>query len=148
MSKTYGLPGLRIGWLATKNQDILEKIAILKEYTTICNAAPSEFLATLALRYRTKILEKNIHIIHSNLPLYQRFFEKHADLFSWYQPNAGPIAFVKMLFDSDDMTLYATNVKFNSVDFRVVKVISNHLDENKGFIQITDLENNELFIEL
>ena len=48
-------------------------------------------------------------------------------------------------FDSEDMTLYATNVKFNSVDFRVVKVISNHLDENKGFIQITDLENNELF---
>ena len=44
-SKTYGLAGLRIGWLATKNRDLYNKIASLKDYTTICNSAPSEFLA-------------------------------------------------------------------------------------------------------
>jgi len=103
MSKAYGLPGLRIGWIATKNAEIMEKIAILKEYTTICNSAPSEFLAGVGLRNRAKILERNLSIINKNLPLYDQFFEKYADLFSWYRPNAGPIAFVKMNFTEDDM---------------------------------------------
>lgn len=103
MSKAYGLPGLRIGWLATKNKQILEKVAILKEYTTICNAAPSEFLAGVALRNRRPILERNLKIVKENLALYDSFFEKYSDLFSWYKPNAGPIAFVKMHFSTNDM---------------------------------------------
>ncbi|MFK8161341.1 MAG: aminotransferase class I/II-fold pyridoxal phosphate-dependent enzyme [Lewinella sp.] len=103
MSKAYGLPGLRIGWLATRNKSVLENVAVLKEYTTICNSAPSEFLAGVALRNRQQILQQNLQIIHDNLPRYDRFFEKHGDLFSWYKPNAGPIAFVKMNFGSDDM---------------------------------------------
>lgn len=103
MSKSYGLPGLRIGWLATQNQEILEKVAILKEYTTICNAAPSEFLAGVALRNRKTILARNLQIVHNNLPLYDAFFEKYSSLFSWYKPNAGPVALVKMHFGTDDM---------------------------------------------
>lgn len=103
MSKAYGLPGLRIGWLATKNQEVLEKVAVLKEYTTICNSGPSEFLAGVGLRNRANLLAKNLTIINQNLPLYDAFFEKYADLFSWYKPNAGPIAFVKMHFSTDDM---------------------------------------------
>lgn len=103
MSKAYGLPGLRIGWLASQNQGVLEKIAILKEYTTICNSAPSEFLAGVALRNRHTILVKNLKIIQNNIQLFDAFFAKYADLFSWYKPNAGPITFVKMHFDTDDM---------------------------------------------
>jgi aspartate/methionine/tyrosine aminotransferase len=103
MSKAYGLPGLRIGWIATKNKELLENVAILKEYTTICNSAPSEFLAGVALRNRHKILERNLGIIQDTLPLYDNFFDEYGDLFSWHKPNAGPIAFVKMKFDTDDM---------------------------------------------
>jgi len=44
MSKTYGLAGLRIGWIATHRAEILNRIATLKDYTTICNSAPSELL--------------------------------------------------------------------------------------------------------
>ncbi len=103
MSKSYGLPGLRIGWLATKNKTVLENVAIMKEYTTICNAAPSEFLAGVALRNRWPILIRNLTIMKNNLDLYEGFFSRHADLFSWYKPNAGPITFVKMNFEEDDM---------------------------------------------
>jgi len=103
MSKAYGLPGLRIGWLASKNHEILEKAAVLKEYTTICNAAPSEFLAGVALRNRQTILGRNLEIIKENLALYEVFFNKYPHFFSWWKPNAGPIAFVKMNFASDDM---------------------------------------------
>lgn len=103
MSKSYGLPGLRIGWVATNYQPALDKLAVLKEYTTICNSAPSEFLATVALRNREAILTRNLAVVHHNLPLFDHFFGKYDALFSWYRPNAGPVAFVKMLFNQDDM---------------------------------------------
>lgn len=115
MSKAYGLPGLRIGWLATKNKAILEKVAMLKEYTTICNSAPSEFLAEVGLNNRQMLLQKNLAIIKQNLPLYHQFFEKYSDLFSWYKPNAGPIAWVKMKIEMDDMFFAQKALKEKSV---------------------------------
>ena len=103
MSKAYGLPGLRIGWLATKQAEILEKVAILKEYTTICSSAPSEFLAGVALRNRGNILARNLEIVQNNLELLEPFFETYSDYFSWYKPVAGPVSFVKMNFEGDDL---------------------------------------------
>ena len=97
MSKTYGLPGLRIGWIATRNQALYDKLAAFKDYTTICNSAPSEFLAALALDHRDAIAHRNLEIIRSNLELLNAFFDRHADLFRWHQPKAGPIAFPKFL---------------------------------------------------
>ncbi len=93
MSKTYGLPGLRIGWAATRNRQVFEAMAAFKDYTSICNSAPSEFLATLALRHHEKLVERNLQIIHQNLALLNPFFEQHADLFDWQAPRAGAIAF-------------------------------------------------------
>ena len=52
MSKSYGLPGLRIGWLATRDRALLERLERRKHYTTIANSAPSEFLATSGARSR------------------------------------------------------------------------------------------------
>lgn len=115
MSKSYGLPGLRIGWLATQNQTVLEQLAILKEYTTICNAAPSEFLAGVALRNRQTVLDRNLQIVLDNLSRYELFFEKYADLFSWYKPNAGPVALVNMRFDNNDMAFAERLLKEQSV---------------------------------
>ena len=115
MSKAYGLPGLRIGWVASKQKEILEKIAILKEYTTICNSAPSEFLAGVALRNRDKILKRNLEIVQTNIPLLNAFFNTYSELFTWYQPNAGPIGFVRMNFEFDDMAFAEKVVKDKNV---------------------------------
>ena len=93
MSKTYGLAGLRIGWVATKNKEIYKKIASFKDYTSICNSAPSELLATIALKHQDKIAQKNLSIIKTNLELLDNFFFKYQHLFSWQKPKAGPIAF-------------------------------------------------------
>ena len=96
-SKTYGLAGLRIGWIATKNKKIYAKIASLKDYTTICNSAPSEFLAEVAMRNRTKLAERNLGIIKNNLAVMNDFFAHHADLFAWIRPQAGSMAFPRLL---------------------------------------------------
>jgi aspartate/methionine/tyrosine aminotransferase len=97
MSKTYGLAGLRIGWVATHNAEVYERMAALKDYTTICNSAPSEFLAEIALRHREKLIERNVGIIERNLALLDRFFARHEDTFAWQRPQAGPIAFPRLL---------------------------------------------------
>ncbi len=97
MSKTYGLAGLRIGWIATRNTAIYQKMAALKDYTTICNSAPSEFLAELALRHRQILTTRNLLIVRHNLALLDDFFARHANKFSWVRPKAGPIAFPKLL---------------------------------------------------
>jgi aspartate/methionine/tyrosine aminotransferase len=96
-SKTYGLAGLRIGWIATKNKDIYRKMALLKDYTTICNSAPSEFLAEVALRNRQKLIDRNLAIIQHNLTVVDKLFTSHSSLFSWVRPKAGSMGFPKFL---------------------------------------------------
>ncbi|PYT78025.1 MAG: aminotransferase [Acidobacteria bacterium] len=95
MSKTYGLRGLRLGWLVSKDADILRRCLELKYYTTICTSAPSEFLSALALRHRQVLVERNREIVLRNLPLLDSFFERRSDLFEWVKPNASPIGFVR-----------------------------------------------------
>ena len=97
MSKTYGLAGLRIGWIATRNDNLFRELAAFKDYTTICNSAPSEFLATLALRHGEAIVERNLQIIRGNLNHLDLFFGDHAELFAWHRPKAGSIAFPMLL---------------------------------------------------
>ena len=102
MSKTFGLAGLRIGWVATRNDRILNEMASFKDYTTICNSAPSEFLATIALQNAGKIAERNRRIIQDNLDHLDRFFAGHAGLFQWYRPKGGSVAFPMLLKGSVD----------------------------------------------
>lgn len=97
MSKTFGLAGLRIGWIATRNDRLFSELAAFKDYTTICNSAPSEFLATLALRKADVIVERNLQVIRKNLDLLDAFFGFHPDLFNWYRPKAGSVAFPTLL---------------------------------------------------
>ncbi len=96
-SKTYGLAGLRIGWVATKNKKIFESMASLKDYTTICNSAPSEFLAEIALRNRQELINRNLSIIKNNLVIVDDLFDSHPSLFSWIRPRAGSMGFPVLL---------------------------------------------------
>jgi aspartate/methionine/tyrosine aminotransferase len=93
MSKSYGLPGLRIGWVVTRNTALLARMAALKDYTTICSSAPSEFLAELALRHGEALVARNRAIIDANLPLLDAFFARQRGRFGWQRPAAGPIGF-------------------------------------------------------
>lgn len=97
MSKSYGLAGLRIGWIATQDGRLLRELAAFKDYTTICSSAPSEFLATLALRHSETIVGRNVRIIRDNLDRLDRFFGPRTELFDWCRPEAGSIAFPTLL---------------------------------------------------
>ncbi|CRK81410.1 aminotransferase class I/II-fold pyridoxal phosphate-dependent enzyme [Neobacillus massiliamazoniensis] len=96
MSKAYGLAGLRIGWIATKDKEILEKMTKMKHYTSICSSSSAEYLTTIALKHGEKILDRNCKIIKENLEIADQFFERYSDLFQYNRQDAGPIAFHKM----------------------------------------------------
>jgi aspartate/methionine/tyrosine aminotransferase len=96
ISKTYGLPGLRIGWLVTRDARLREAIVGLKDYTTICASAPSELLVALALRHREVLVERNLGIVRRNLQLLDDFFARRSDLLHWVRPTAGPIGFPRV----------------------------------------------------
>ena len=99
MSKSFALAGLRIGWLTTKNNELLKKFSFYKDYTTICCSAPSEILAIMGLRAKQKILCRNLETISDNLRLLDVFFAEHSNIFEWHKPKAGPIAFPKLKLD-------------------------------------------------
>ena len=99
MSKSFALAGLRIGWLATHDRDLLARCAAMKDYTTICSSAPAEILALIALRARETVLARSRRIVETNLPLLDRFFADHADRWTWVRPRAGSIGFPRLLDD-------------------------------------------------
>jgi len=96
MSKSLAMAGLRIGWLATRDRELLARCAAFKDYTTICASAPSEILAIIGLRARDTVLARSRGIVAANLPLLDAFFERWAGTFSWVRPRGGSIGFPRL----------------------------------------------------
>lgn len=97
MTKSFGLAGLRIGWLASKDTEFLEKANSYKMYTSICNSAPSEILALIALRAKDRILARNRAILLRNVKLLDEFVQRHSTSIKWVRPESGTIAFLELL---------------------------------------------------
>lgn len=93
LSKAFGVPGLRTGWLATRDRALLKRFASFKDYTTICGSAPSEVLAIMALEAKDKIIARNMEIISRNKAVAEEFFARYPDLFTWIPPMGGSVAF-------------------------------------------------------
>ncbi len=109
MSKSFGLAGLRVGWVATKNAQILSGMARIKDYTTICGSPATEFLAALALERRETVLSRTKNITQENLAAAREFMARRQDRFTWAPPKAGPIAF-PCLADGGDASAFAQSL--------------------------------------
>ena len=96
MSKAFAMAGLRIGWLASHDRDLLTRVAAFKDYTTICSSAPSEILAIIGLRAKEQILGRSRGILAANLELLDVFFDEWSDRFAWVRPRAGSIGFPRL----------------------------------------------------
>jgi aspartate/methionine/tyrosine aminotransferase len=95
MSKSYGLPGLRIGWLACQDRAFLQACERYKHYLSICNSAPSELLAEIALKAREAIVGRNRDLAYHNLELLDAFFADFPGLFDWRRPDGSCVAFIR-----------------------------------------------------
>jgi aspartate/methionine/tyrosine aminotransferase len=92
-SKAFGLPGLRIGWLASHDRGLLERLAAFKDYLTLCTDAVAQRLAAVALRHHEEVAGRNRSIVAENLALLRDFMARRSDWLEWVPPAAGSLAY-------------------------------------------------------
>jgi len=97
LAKPFGLAGLRIGWIATRDRPFLRRLAAFKDYLTICSSAPSELLAIAALRARDRVLARNRTIALANLSSLDELFARRPEDLEWIRPPSWPIGFPRLL---------------------------------------------------
>lgn len=95
-SKTFGMAGLRTGWIVSQDKELLKKILAFKDYLSICTAATSEILTLIALNHFDHFVLPNIQKIKNNILLFEAFALKHAHFFNFIPPRAGSTAFVRI----------------------------------------------------
>lgn len=88
-SKMYGLPGLRIGWIASRDREALRRIERYKHFTTICSSGPSEMLATIAIEAEDALFRRTRELKGLYLEEFERFFSDHTECFAWTPPDSG-----------------------------------------------------------
>eukprot|EP00775_Hariotina_reticulata_P003038 gene3038-3319_t len=104
LSKSWGLPGLRLGWLACQDKQLLQDALAFKDYTTICNPGPSEILALAAVRATPQLTQRCRDIIAVNTQLANTFFARWEHVFEYHPPEGGPIAFPRLTTGEDIAT--------------------------------------------
>lgn len=117
-SKTFGLAGLRTGWLVSQNIEFIQKVLAFKDYLSICNSGPSEILSIMALHNIDYFLKPNQIKINDNVALFKKFAASHTIFDSFVPPKAGSTAFVKL------------NIKTTSLEF------SDRLVEEAGIMTL------------
>ena len=93
LSKAYGLAGLRLGWIASRNADVISKMAAQKDYTTICNPILSEKIGTTAVLNREFIIGRNRALVQTNWRVAESFFERQKKYFDVIAPRGGTMIF-------------------------------------------------------
>jgi len=104
MSKPFGLPGLRLGWLVA-NQAIAQKAWGLRDYTSLSPAKLSDIIAQSVIANRERILPRNAAIIAENMSFARQWFKQNANLATWTEPRAGLLAMMKYNLPIDSTTI-------------------------------------------
>ena len=101
MSKAWGLPGLRVGWIASKNEAAMRLIGHMRLHFNGYLGTPNEFLTSLALRHTDAIFARNATIARTQLAQLHDFMTKHRKMLAWHAPADGVVAFPRWLGDID-----------------------------------------------
>ncbi len=104
LSKPFGLPGLRVGWMAA-DEDVASQAWSLRDYVTLSPTKISDSIARVAIDHRDRIFARNGSIMTANLEFARRWFAEHADLASWSEPRAALLAMMRYHLKMDSVTL-------------------------------------------
>jgi aspartate/methionine/tyrosine aminotransferase len=150
MSKAYSLAGIRIGWVASRSKDLVEKIQAARHYTTISVSQLDQAVAAFALSPDTihSLLGRNIQLAKTNLELLDRFIVKHDEYCSYVKPVAGTTAFVK--FERDGKATDATVLCQTLQEKTGVMFLPGDVgfgEEFKGYVRIGYVNRTEIIKE-
>ncbi|KAF4549687.1 Aminotransferase class I and II-like protein 3 [Elsinoe fawcettii] len=146
LSKAYSLAGIRCGWIASRNRDIIEEVAKARDYTTISVSILDQQVAAFALSPETihSLLSRNIQLAKTNLEMLEKFIIKHDEFCSWLKPVAGTTAFVK--FERDGKPVDAVELCKRLMDKTGVMLVPGDRtfgDEFKGYVRVGYVNHTE-----
>ncbi|HYT28265.1 MAG TPA: pyridoxal phosphate-dependent aminotransferase [Ktedonobacteraceae bacterium] len=105
MTKPWGLGGLRIGWIASRNHQLLQRVSEARDYSTMCSSAPGEFLAEVALRHASQLIAPRLAAARTNREQLAQAIAQASAHFqgppAWQRPEASYTAFVQLPFPAE-----------------------------------------------
>lgn len=104
LSKPFGLPGLRIGWIAGP-ADLIAQCWAMRDYVSLSPGKLNDALAVLAVSHRERVVERNHAIISQNLAYATTWMAQHADTVSWIPPRGGLLALLRYNLDIPSLEL-------------------------------------------
>ena len=129
LSKTFSLPGIRVGWVAACDE-VTDILRDYRDYTMICAGVFDDMVASLALKHKDVILERNRKIIRQNLEILDRWVKKEKKA-SYIRPAEVPTSFVKLKVDCPIEEFCLTLLK----DYGVLLVPGNRFDR-EGYVRL------------
>lgn len=139
MSKAYSLAGIRVGWVASRDRQIIEQIASARDYTTIAVSQLDDQVATYALSNSVlhALLKRNINLAKTNVEVLEAFIDEHSEFCSWVKPTAGTTAFIR--FESDGQAVDDVNFCIDLLEKTKVMFVPGSRcfgKEFRGFVRI------------
>lgn len=143
LSKAYGLPGLRVGWIVAP-EDFIKKTWPYHDYTTIAPSILSDRLAQIALtpRNREKILKRTRDILKTNLPVLESWLKEHSDIFTFIPPQAGAIAFVRY-----NLRINSTQLVYKLIEEKSVLIVPGDHFEMDHYLRLGFGEKEKKLLE-
>lgn len=98
LSKAYSLAGIRVGWIASRNPDIIERCSTVRDYTTISVSHLDQCVAAYALGSPTRphLIARNLCLAKANADMLDAFVKKHSICLTWTRPPAGTTALIRV----------------------------------------------------
>jgi aspartate/methionine/tyrosine aminotransferase len=117
LSKAFGLPGLRLGWAITPSEKIANELWAYSDYTTICPAAASDWMATIALQpeKREWIEKRTRKIVRENWSVMSAWLDDHSDVFEYIAPSAAAICYPRLKIEMTSLDFVHQLMKEKSV---------------------------------
>lgn len=141
MSKAYSLAGLRVGWIASRNRDLIETFASARDYTTISVSRIDDAIASHALAPAClpNLLKRNIELARKNVDILEKFIESHRWACDWIKPRAGTTAFVRFSKDGkpvDDVAFCEILLEKTGVMFVPGKACFGGNEDFAGYVRV------------
>ncbi|ROV93388.1 hypothetical protein VMCG_08425 [Cytospora schulzeri] len=141
MSKAWSLAGIRLGWIASRDQNIISAAAEARDYTTISVSQLDDQVASYALSdaVRPALMKRNLELARTNLDLLDKFVKEHKSTCDWIKPTAGTTAFVQFTDSGkpvDDVAFCLSVLRETKVMFLPGSKCFGHDEDFKGFVRI------------